>query len=120
MTIAGKVALLAMAAFAAIALFGLRPVRPVENVDVGLVKPPQPQPQPTKKYVLSWAPSVDADAYRLILFEGDDVAWDQRTSLNQMMIDVPPGNYRWVVLPLVDGTEDFPALVDSPVVIPAG
>lgn len=65
---------------------------------------------------LSWPPGEEA--WRLLIFRGPEVVVERVTSVPRVVVELVPGEYRWVVLPLREGEVYFPAIVDSKLEIP--
>ena len=94
--------------------------------------PPKPPSSPgaTTQDKLAWAPAAGATAYDIDLLRGSKRVFHTRTRQTSIVIAVrkgtrgpagslPPGEYEWIVWPVVGGQRSAQAIVRSPLKLPS-
>ena len=95
-------------------------------------KPPPKRPSSpaTTQDKLAWAPAAGATAYDIDLLKGSKRVFHVRTQQTSIIIAVrtgtrgpagslPPGQYEWIVWPVVSGKRSAQAIVRSPLKLPS-
>ncbi len=94
-------------------------------------KPPTKRPPPaTTQDKLAWAPAAGATAYDIDLLRGSKRVFHVRTHQTSIIIAVrtgargpagslAPGQYEWIVWPVVNGKRSTQAIVRSPLELPS-
>lgn len=64
-----------------------------------------PRPAQSGRMNLSWAPSEGAFSYKVMLFKGSKIEVHKSTKDTHIEVTLDPGEYHWVVWPIVNGKE---------------